>query len=92
MHVSATVDSDFMKCRGEQLGPDEMHLVSVVRMNHEFNRERIMTLADLGVSHGMIVIALPSNKTSETFTAAVNEIKPEVIRKWAVAVGAFGIA
>jgi hypothetical protein len=90
--MSATVDSDFMKCSGEQFGADEMHFVSVVRMNHEFNRERIMTLADLGVGHGMVVITFPGNKSGKTLAAAVNEIKPEVIRKRAVAVGAFGIA
>jgi hypothetical protein len=38
------------------------------------------------------VIALPGNKSGKTLAAAVNEIKPEVIRKRAVAVGAFGIA
>ena len=92
VHVSATVDGDFMKCRGEQFGADEMHFVTVVRMNHEFNRERIMTLADLGVGHGMVVIALPSNKTSETFSAAVNEVEPEMIREGSMAIGSFGIA
>ena len=92
VHMSATVDSNFMKCGGEQFGSDEMHLVAVVRMNHEFNRERIMTLADLGVGHGMVVVTFPGNKSGESFAAAVNEVEPEVIRKGSMAIGSFGIA
>ena len=92
MHVSASVDSNFVKCSGEQLGSDEMHLVTVVRMNHEFNRERIMALADLGVGHGMVVIAFPGNESGETLAAAVNEVEPQVIRKRSMAIGALGIA
>jgi hypothetical protein len=40
----------------------------------------------------MVVIALPSNKTSETFSAAVNEVEPEMIREGSMAIGSFGIA
>ena len=92
MHMSAAVDGDFMKCGGEQLGPDEMHLVTVVRVNHEFNRERIMALTDLGVGHGMVVITFPGNESGETLAAAVNEVEPQVIRKRTMAIGALGIA
>ena len=51
-----------------------------------------MTLADLGVGHGMVVITFPGNKSGESFAAAVNEVEPEVIRKRAMAIGSFGIA
>ena len=61
-------------------------------MDHEFNRERIMALADLGVGHGMVVITFPGNESSETLAAAVNEVEPEVIRKRSMAIGSFGIA
>jgi hypothetical protein len=37
VHVSATVNGDFMKRSAQKFGTNEMHLVAVVRMNHEFN-------------------------------------------------------
>ena len=51
-----------------------------------------MTLADLGVGHGMVVITFPGNESGETLAAAVNEVEPEVIRKRSMAIGSFGIA
>jgi hypothetical protein len=39
MHVSATVNGDFMNGGTQKLGTNEMHLVAVVRMHDEFNRK-----------------------------------------------------
>jgi hypothetical protein len=51
-----------------------------------------MALTDLGVGHGMVMITFPGNESGETLAAAVNEIEPKVIRKWAMAISALGIA
>jgi hypothetical protein len=39
----------------------------------------------------MVVIGFPSDEASETFTAAVYKVEPQVIRKRAMPVGAFSI-
>ena len=69
-----------------------MHFVAMVWVNDELNRIGVVTLTDLGVGHGMVVITFPGNKSGESFAAAVNEVEPQVIRHRAVAIGAFGVA
>jgi hypothetical protein len=39
----------------------------------------------------MVMIAFPGHETGKTFTTAVNEVKPEVIGQWAMAIGALGV-
>jgi hypothetical protein len=51
-----------------------------------------MALADLGIGNGMVMIAFPGNETGKTFTSTIDKVEPEVIRQWAMAVGALGIA
>jgi hypothetical protein len=68
-----------------------MHFVAMVRMHDELDRERIMALADLGIGNGMVMIAFPGHETGKTFTSTIDKVEPEVIRQWAMAIGAFSI-
>jgi hypothetical protein len=50
-----------------------------------------VALADLGIGNGMVMIAFPGNETGKTFTSTIDKVEPEVIRQWAMAIGALGV-
>lgn len=63
----------------QHLGADQAHFIAMMGMNDEFEGERIVTFADLGISDRVIVAWFPGHESRETLASTVDEIEPEVI-------------
>jgi hypothetical protein len=90
VQVTTTCESYFTYGSPQHLGADQVHLVSVVGMNDEFQGKGVVSFTDLGVGDRVIVAGFPSDETSEALSSTVDEIEPEMIRQWAVSVCSFG--
>jgi hypothetical protein len=92
VQVTTTRESYFAYGSPQHLRADQVHFVSVMGMNDEFEGKGIVSFADLGVGDRVVVAWFPSDETGEALSSTVDEIEPEMIRQWAVSVCSFGIS
>ncbi|MEN9801116.1 MAG: hypothetical protein RLZ37_241, partial [Actinomycetota bacterium] len=90
VQVAATTLSDFSDGRIQHFRSDQAHFVTVMGMNDEFERERVMAFADLGICDWMIVARFPSDEAGKTLASSIDEIEPKVIGERPVSIRSLG--
>lgn len=59
-------------------------------MDDEFERERVVAFADLGIRNRMIVARFPRDEAGKTLASTVDEIEPKVIGERPVSICSLG--
>jgi hypothetical protein len=90
MHVTSTNLSHNVESGAHHLGANGCHVVSVVWVHHHIDAPTVVPARHLGIGNGVIVSGLGSNNCSETCSATLAQVEPQVIGERTVSIGTFG--
>jgi hypothetical protein len=87
--MATTGFANDIDCFRQQLWSNRCHFVAMVWMHDEVKCPRIISTRHLAIGNEVIMSWLPTQQSYVSRTTTLAKIDPQVIRQWALSIGAF---